>query len=105
MFIPIGMIQACDCNPQEDNYAFISCEKTYVKPSQLGFSDGTIFVAFDNQWLETSAIYADTIGLYFKDYKSSKCGKNEWRCGYCNKCNSTSDCRCRFCRKGVCAHQ
>lgn len=52
----------------ETTTAFSPCEKTYVDPFHIDIHDKKIHVDDRGESFETSALYSDESGLYYKDF-------------------------------------
>src|SRR5579862_7121512 len=87
---------ACECSPT----TFVPCQKTYITPTQVIFSENEIFVHIDDMAFRTSTIYSDAQGLYFQDAER-ECGFLQSPCPRfgCPGCNFPWDSRCHVCDK------
>jgi len=72
-----------------------SCNKTYVQPEQISFSDGGIFVLLGNAWLATESVHADASGMYVTNIVDSKFFG--WKCPKCGYENSSLVNMCAKC--------
>lgn len=52
--------------------SFELCDKTYVDPFCVNLHENIIEVESDEEVIQTSAIYSDEYGLYYKDYLKEK---------------------------------
>ncbi len=77
---------------------FIECEKTYIQPSQIDINQKKIMINCNDRVYETSTLYTDDGGLYFKDYRDQgKCRDGFWECNVCHDCNENYYLWCRVC--------
>lgn len=51
---------------------WVSCEKTYICPENVSLELHKIEVKSQGALIQTSAIYSDRIGLYYKDFLETK---------------------------------
>lgn len=77
---------------------FMECEKTYIVGSQIEIVEDQIFVNVAENVVQTSALYADEAGLYFKDFrKQGCCPDGYWECSVCHDCTENYYIWCRTC--------
>jgi hypothetical protein len=50
---------------------YVPCEKTYIDPKTVNLFEKKIKIDQEGKTLQTSAIYADSGGLFYKDYLHS----------------------------------
>lgn len=63
-------------------------EKIYVSPDQLGFSEHRIFIQFNNEWFQTTALSVDEQGIYIQNLwpQENGCKDGFEPCRNCNRC-------------------
>ena len=83
----------------DDNAEFVPCEKTYIQSQQIEFIDRFIIVNVGNSIIQTSGIFADQTGFYFKDYRKGDCEEGEWQCKICDTCNPYWNTSCKECNR------
>lgn len=83
-----------DCS--NDQKLFYPCNKTYVVIDRVTFLDNSIRVALEDKMIETSAIYCDDEGYYFRDF-SQGCDDGYWECRHCHHCNPVYKFFCEVC--------
>lgn len=81
-----------------DGRHYITCEKTYISPNQVAFSQAGIFVFMADHWIQTEAVYSEQKGLFIMNYVTS-CPDDYWWCFNCYKCVHVSYKRCPTCGK------
>ncbi len=50
----------------------LSCEKTYVTPNQLCFTESSFFVEIDSLWVQPASLQVDDNGIYFNSIFSNE---------------------------------
>lgn len=82
---------------EEEISELTSCDKTYVDPHQVHFFDKSIFINFQNLWVQTSAVQSDANGLYFDSFYPDE-GRYSWRCSN-PQCRKFNEGYLKFCSK------
>ncbi len=85
---------------EESESVFLACNKTYIQPEQINFSNNEIYIQIDTLMFRTSGVHSDTEGLYFQDAEGG-CGYLQKPCPRfgCPGCNFPWDTRCYACGK------
>ncbi len=57
------------------------CEKTYVAPSQLYFTESSLFIEVEPDiWLQPTSLHVDASGLFFASIRLDKKNPGMWKC-------------------------
>lgn len=96
----VPKIGFADCSSNEED--FVPCEKTYFLPEQVAVAQEGIFVNLSDAWIQTDALFADSLGLFIISKKSSargECSSGQSQCPNkrCKKCVSQTYDRCPYC--------
>lgn len=77
--------------------SFIPCEKTYVHPDQIHFTESSLFVQMNDLWIQPEAIHVDANGLYFNSLQPVP---GPWQCKKreCREWNSEWEDICHKCK-------
>lgn len=77
---------------------FLPCDKVYIVKDQLFFSENSIFVNVENEWVETDAIKIDGHGLYFSSFSTHQLNIDfKWKCPKCDYRNYPWANTCKKC--------
>ena len=74
-------------------------ESVYVSPEQVRVTENGIFLLFGKREIKTSALHADSKGLFFIDMWEANCDKGYWECSNCHHCNPALKFWCEVCYK------
>lgn len=89
----------CHCTKE-----LISCEKTYVEPSQIGFFENKILIDMAGIIVHVPALHSDRSGFYFNTYFTGQdCGTGMIACPYsnCGECNAFWRSKCTRCGRRI----
>jgi|GEM_PF-3317229 len=98
LFVMICVHADIPCCHEDDE--FHSCEKTYVLAENIDFFENRIFIVMDKQIFQTSSIFSDLKGIYFKDFKRQGiCEDRHWECSRCHFCTHDYYFYCDACKQ------